>query len=164
MKNVIFISIAERSSWETFPSGGCEANEHHDWQHHGWVDWRKTRETFITLITCSVFFLGNGLDIPLLGYREASREELGEVHELFDDECYGISQCFLLSTSQVTRTVIKVSFVITAQYDEFNKSLFCTECWLLHKSTQLFFYEQIFPCTIISNYCTGGTGLRLLMS
>lgn len=113
-KNVIFISIAEGSSRETFPWGGCKANEHHDWQHHGWVDRIKSRETLITSITCS-FFLGNGLDIPLLGYREASREELGEVHELFDDECYGISQCFLLSTSQVTRTVIKVSFVITAQ-------------------------------------------------
>jgi choline O-acetyltransferase len=46
--------------------------------------------------------LGNGIDIPLLGLREASREVESEYHELFTDEGYKISQCFLLSTSQVT--------------------------------------------------------------
>ncbi|KAL9891816.1 choline acetyltransferase isoform 2-T2 [Glossina fuscipes fuscipes] len=45
--------------------------------------------------------LGNGIDIPLLGLREASREVTGQLHELFTDESYKISQCFLLSTSQV---------------------------------------------------------------
>lgn len=55
--------------------------------------------------------LGNGIDIPLLGLREASVEVTGELHELFTDESYKISQCFLLSTSQVpsateTATVI----------------------------------------------------------
>lgn len=45
--------------------------------------------------------LGNGIDIPLLGLREASREVEGELHELFTDECYKIANCFLLSTSQV---------------------------------------------------------------
>lgn len=45
--------------------------------------------------------LGHGVDIPLLGLREASREVTGELHELFTDESYAISQCFLLSTSQV---------------------------------------------------------------
>uniref|UniRef100_A0A1I8PS00 Choline O-acetyltransferase n=2 Tax=Stomoxys calcitrans TaxID=35570 RepID=A0A1I8PS00_STOCA len=48
--------------------------------------------------------LGNGIDIPLLGLREASREVTGELHELFTDESYAISQCFLLSTSQVAST------------------------------------------------------------
>ncbi|XP_030371641.1 choline O-acetyltransferase, partial [Scaptodrosophila lebanonensis] len=45
--------------------------------------------------------LGHGIDIPLLGLREASIEVTGEMHELFNDESYKISQCFLLSTSQV---------------------------------------------------------------
>lgn len=46
--------------------------------------------------------LGNGLDIPLLGLREACKENNnGELCELFTDESYKISQCFLLSTSQV---------------------------------------------------------------
>lgn len=45
--------------------------------------------------------LGNGIDIPLLGLREASKEVDGEYHELFTDESYKIAQCFLLSTSQV---------------------------------------------------------------
>lgn len=45
--------------------------------------------------------LGNGIDIPLLGLREASRELNGTLHELFTDESYAISNCFLLSTSQV---------------------------------------------------------------
>lgn len=48
--------------------------------------------------------LGHGIDIPLLGLREASREVTGQVHELFTDESYKISQCFLLSTSQVGST------------------------------------------------------------
>lgn len=46
--------------------------------------------------------LGYGIDIPLLGLREASKDVDGEVHELFTDECFAISNCFLLSTSQVT--------------------------------------------------------------
>lgn len=46
--------------------------------------------------------LGNGIDIPLLGLREASREVDGDFHELFTDESYKIAQCFMLSTSQVT--------------------------------------------------------------
>ncbi|KAH8359409.1 hypothetical protein KR093_006523, partial [Drosophila rubida] len=45
--------------------------------------------------------LGNGIDIPLLGLREACLEVTGELHELFTDDSYKISQCFLLSTSQV---------------------------------------------------------------
>lgn len=45
--------------------------------------------------------LGSGLDIPILGLREASREVNGELHELFTDECYKLTNCFLLSTSQV---------------------------------------------------------------
>lgn len=52
--------------------------------------------------------LGNGIDIPLLGLREASREVNGEYHELFTDDTYKIAQCFLLSTSQV-KLVIKLS-------------------------------------------------------
>ncbi|KAG5671591.1 hypothetical protein PVAND_001784 [Polypedilum vanderplanki] len=48
--------------------------------------------------------LGNGIDIPLLGLREASREIDGELHELFTDESYKIANCFLLSTSQVACT------------------------------------------------------------
>jgi len=47
--------------------------------------------------------LGNGIDIPLLGLREACLEVTGDLHELFTDESYKISQCFLLSTSQVSR-------------------------------------------------------------
>lgn len=48
--------------------------------------------------------LGHGLDIPLLGLREACKENNnGELCELFTDESYKISQCFLLSTSQVQR-------------------------------------------------------------
>jgi choline O-acetyltransferase len=46
--------------------------------------------------------VGNGIDIPLLGLREASREVEGEYQELFNDDGYKISQCFMLSTSQVT--------------------------------------------------------------
>lgn len=46
--------------------------------------------------------LGHGVDIPLLGLREACKElNDGELCELFTDESYAISQCFLLSTSQV---------------------------------------------------------------
>lgn len=48
--------------------------------------------------------LGNGIDIPLLGLREASVDVTGEMHELFKDESYNISQCFLLSTSQVVKS------------------------------------------------------------
>lgn len=45
--------------------------------------------------------LGQGVDIHLLGLREACHD-LGEpMPELFTDESYKISQCFLLSTSQV---------------------------------------------------------------
>lgn len=53
--------------------------------------------------------LGNGIDIPLLGLREASREVEGEYHELFNDESYKIAQCFMLSTSQVTTLTISVA-------------------------------------------------------
>lgn len=46
--------------------------------------------------------LGHGVDIPLLGLREACKVlNDGELCELFTDESYAISQCFLLSTSQV---------------------------------------------------------------
>jgi len=45
--------------------------------------------------------LGQGIDIHLLGLREASKERFAQVHELFTDESYKISNCFLLSTSQV---------------------------------------------------------------
>lgn len=45
--------------------------------------------------------LGNGIDIALLGLREACRETNGQLHELFTDETYKIANCFLLSTSQV---------------------------------------------------------------
>ncbi|XP_039441942.2 choline O-acetyltransferase [Culex pipiens pallens] len=46
--------------------------------------------------------LGHGIDIHLLGLREASKElNQGTVHDLFTDDCYKIANCFLLSTSQV---------------------------------------------------------------
>lgn len=46
--------------------------------------------------------LGFGIDIPILGLREACKENNnGELCDLFADETYKISQCFLLSTSQV---------------------------------------------------------------
>ncbi|XP_053671226.1 choline O-acetyltransferase [Anopheles nili] len=45
--------------------------------------------------------LGYGIDIHLLGLREACREQEGTLHDLFTDECYKIANCFLLSTSQV---------------------------------------------------------------
>lgn len=45
--------------------------------------------------------LGYGIDIHLLGLREACRER-GPMHELFTDESFKIANCFLLSTSQVT--------------------------------------------------------------
>lgn len=51
--------------------------------------------------------LGNGIDIPLLGLREASRDVEGDYHELFTDEGYKTSQCFLLSTSQVKAPLSK---------------------------------------------------------
>lgn len=54
--------------------------------------------------------LGHGIDIPLLGLREASREVTGELHELFTDESYQISQCFLLSTSQVLKFILFIIF------------------------------------------------------
>lgn len=50
--------------------------------------------------------LGNGIDIPLLGLREASREVNNQLHELFTDDSYKISQIFLLSTSQVIRKLL----------------------------------------------------------
>lgn len=50
--------------------------------------------------------LGHGVDIPLLGLREACKElNNGELCELFTDESYAISQCFLMSTSQVCCTI-----------------------------------------------------------
>lgn len=45
--------------------------------------------------------LGQGIDIHILGLREACLELEGELCELFTDESYAISNCFLLSTSQV---------------------------------------------------------------
>uniref|UniRef100_A0A182F6G1 Choline O-acetyltransferase n=1 Tax=Anopheles albimanus TaxID=7167 RepID=A0A182F6G1_ANOAL len=45
--------------------------------------------------------LGYGIDIHLLGLREACCEREGTLHDLFTDECYKIANCFLLSTSQV---------------------------------------------------------------
>lgn len=45
--------------------------------------------------------LGHGIDIPILGLREACRDQAGELCELFTDDSYKIAQCFLLSTSQV---------------------------------------------------------------
>lgn len=45
--------------------------------------------------------LGHGIDIHLLGLREACKDKGEPLHELFTDESYKISQCFLLSTSQV---------------------------------------------------------------
>lgn len=46
--------------------------------------------------------LGQGIDIHILGLREACLEESGELCELFTDDSYKISNCFLLSTSQVS--------------------------------------------------------------
>lgn len=45
--------------------------------------------------------LGQGVDIHLLGLREACNDKDVQLHELFTDESYKISQCFMLSTSQV---------------------------------------------------------------
>lgn len=46
--------------------------------------------------------LGHGIDIPLLGLREASKEfNNGQVHELFNHETFQTANIFLLSTSQV---------------------------------------------------------------
>lgn len=57
-----------------------------------------TRQTDIMVMN----ILGHGVDIPLLGLREACKElNDGELCELFTDESYAISQCFLMSTSQV---------------------------------------------------------------
>lgn len=46
--------------------------------------------------------MGQGIDIHLLGLREACKDRGGPPHELFADESYAIANCFLLSTSQVT--------------------------------------------------------------
>lgn len=45
--------------------------------------------------------LGQGVDIHLLGLREACNDKGVQMTELFTDDSYKISQCFLLSTSQV---------------------------------------------------------------
>lgn len=66
--------------------------------------------------------LGNGIDIPLLGLREASREVTGSLHELFTDESYAITNCFLLSTSQVGGLVF-------VNYEHFVFTTFCTGCY-----------------------------------
>lgn len=76
--------------------------------------------------------LGNGIDIPLLGLREASREVEGEYHELFNDESYKIAQCFMLSTSQVTSlqtsvqncTMIRIALNVKLHKKLHNKNLF----------------------------------------
>lgn len=48
--------------------------------------------------------LGHGIDIHLLGLREGCKDKGEPLHELFTDESYKISQCFLLSTSQVSHS------------------------------------------------------------
>lgn len=53
--------------------------------------------------------LGRGVDIPLLGWREASKEVEGHTHELFTDESYKIANCFLLSTSQVLHLMTQLT-------------------------------------------------------
>lgn len=56
--------------------------------------------------------LGQGVDIHLLGLREACHD-LGEpLPELFTDESYKISQCFLLSTSQVMQINGMINFCL----------------------------------------------------
>lgn len=45
--------------------------------------------------------MGQGIDIHLLGLREACKDRGGPLHDLFTDESYEIANCFLLSTSQV---------------------------------------------------------------
>lgn len=69
--------------------------------------------------------LGYGIDIPLLGLREASKEVDGEIHELFTDECFAISNCFLLSTSQVTYMfIIKINTLYSQLLAQINKIVF----------------------------------------
>lgn len=70
--------------------------------------------------------LGSGIDIPLLGLREASREVTGQLHELFTDESYKISQCFLLSTSQVTFSTFRLlrSFTEASLHKHYNACSF----------------------------------------
>lgn len=65
-----------------------------------------TRQTEVMVMN----ILGNGVDIPLLGLREACRDVDGSLHELFTDESYGIANCFLLSTSQVGNFPNKIKF------------------------------------------------------
>lgn len=86
--------------------------------------------------------LGYGIDIPLLGLREASKEVDGEVHELFTDECFAISNCFLLSTSQVTKLIINLINTLCNHnyWHNNNKKLYaqlcCTfliNCTIYHK-------------------------------
>lgn len=62
--------------------------------------------------------MGQGIDIHLLGLREACKDRGGPLHELFADESYQIANCFLLSTSQV-----KVSYG-TRSLNEYAQ--FCT--------------------------------------
>lgn len=71
--------------------------------------------------------LGNGIDIPLLGLREASREIYGDVHELFKDESYAIANCFLLSTSQVGGLIITY-----LQHNFLHKLLHILETFFAH--------------------------------
>lgn len=52
--------------------------------------------------------LGQGVDIHLLGLREACNDKGVQSPDLFADDSYKISQCFLLSTSQVY-DVLRVS-------------------------------------------------------
>lgn len=83
----------------------------------------------------------------MLGYREASREVLGEVHEIFNDESFSISQCFLLSTSQVTTEMCDKSVLVNiAQFKEFNKIIFALNVETAQAPKNLFY--QI-PCTIL---------------
>jgi hypothetical protein len=95
--------------------------------------------------------LGNGIDIPLLGLREASKEVEGEYHELFTDESFKISQCFLLSTSQVIKLIkvklLNAQLIFNAQFCTIrqlhNKTLFLHNknvCNFFNSTNSKFFY------------------------
>lgn len=45
--------------------------------------------------------LGHGIDIHLLGLREACNDRGEPLHDFFTDESFKTANCFLLSTSQV---------------------------------------------------------------
>lgn len=73
--------------------------------------------------------LGQGIDIHLLGLREAARETLPTaahtLPELFTDETYKIANEFLLSTSQVRQTKpIFYTVLVLFRASGFNKTKF----------------------------------------